>query len=99
MNVERTIEHLLQLHARAEHRMDRTDRQIQGIQKLIRIGMKQIVDIGKAQKEAQAAHKEAQQEWSFKFNALIDAQQRTDAKIEKLTDLWLKRPPNGKGKH
>ncbi len=80
MNVDRAIEHLLELHARAEARMDkaearmdRTDRQIEAIQKLMKTGMKLIVRI-----EA--------------------AQARTDAKIDRLADLWLKRPGNGNGK-
>ena len=87
MDVERAIEHLLELHARAEARMDRaetrmdkaearmvrTDRQIAGIQKLVKTGMKLIVRI-----EA--------------------AQARTDAKIDRLAERWLKRPPNGHAK-
>jgi hypothetical protein len=70
MNVERSIEHLLELHARAEARMDRADRQIEAIRKLVKTGMKLIVRI-----EANQA--------------------RTDAKIDKLAEIWLKRPPNG----
>lgn len=70
MDIERSIEHLLQLHARAEARMDRVDRQIEAIRKLVQTGMKLIVRIE-------------------------TAQVRTDAKIEKLAEMWLKRPPNG----
>lgn len=77
MDVERAIGHLLELHARAEARMDkaearmdRTDRQIAAIQKSVKTGMKLIVRI-----EA--------------------AQVRTDAKIDRLAEMWLKRPPNG----
>ena len=84
MEVERAIEHLLELHARAEARMDkaearmdkaearmdRADRQIEAIRKLVKTGMKLIVRI-----EA--------------------AQARTDAKIDRLAEIWLKRPPNG----
>jgi hypothetical protein len=87
MEVERAIEHLLDLHARAEARMDkaearmdkaearmdRTDRQIEAIQKLVKTGMKLIVRI-----EA--------------------AQARTDAKIDRLAEIWLKRPSNGHAK-
>jgi len=73
MDVERAIEHLLDLHARAEARIDRTDRQIEAIQKLMKTGMKLIVRI-----EA--------------------AQARTDAKIDRLAEIWLKRPPNGSAK-
>ncbi len=87
MDVERAIEHLLELHARAEARMDkaearveraearmdRVDRQIDAIQKLVKTGMKLIVQIEVAQK-------------------------RTDAKIDRLAEMWLKRPPNGNAK-
>jgi len=74
MDVERAIERLLDLHARAEARMDRTDRQIEAIQKLVKAGMKLIVRI-----EA--------------------AQARIDAKIDRLAEIWLKRPTNGSSKH
>ena len=84
MDVERSIEHLLKLHARAEQRMDRaeqrmdraearldrTDRQIEAIRKIIKTGMKLIVRIE-------------------------TAQVRTDAKVERLAEMWLKRPANG----
>jgi hypothetical protein len=73
MDVERSIEHLLELHARAEARMDRTDRQIEAIRKIVKTGMKLIVRI-----EA--------------------AQVRSDAKIDRLAEIWLKRPPNGNSK-
>ncbi len=87
MDIERSIEHLLDLHARAdqrmdraearmdraEARMDRTDRQIEAIQKIVKTGMKLIVRI-----EA--------------------AQARSDAKIDRLAEIWLKRPPNGNPK-
>ena len=55
---------------KAEARMDRADRQIEAIRKLVKTGMKLIVRI-----EA--------------------AQARTDAKIDRLAEIWLKRPPNG----
>jgi len=58
---------------KAEARMDRTDRQIEAIQKLMKTGMKLIVRI-----EA--------------------AQARTDAKIDRLAEIWLKRPSNGNAK-
>lgn len=71
VDTERAIEHLLELHARAEVRMDRMERQIEGIRKLVATGMKLIVRIEKAQL-------------------------RTDEKIDRLANLWLKRLPNGK---
>jgi hypothetical protein len=79
MDVERAIEHLListcglKRMDKAEARMDRTDRQIEAIQKLVKTGMKLILRI-----EA--------------------AQARTDPKIDRLAEIWLKRPSNGHGK-
>ena len=69
---------------KAEARMDRTDRQIEAIQKLMKTGMKLIVRIEAAQARTDA-----------KIERLAA---RTDAKIDRLADLWLKRPPNGHGK-
>jgi hypothetical protein len=81
------MEHLLQLHARAQARMDkaearvdRTDRQIEAIRKIVKTGMKLIVRIEATQAEIQKA------------------QSRTDAKIDRLAEIWLKRPPNGHSK-
>ena len=71
---------------RAEARMDRMDRQLLGIQKIIRTGMKLIVRIERSQKESDE-----------KLNALIEAQQRSeqreerlDAKLEKLMESQRK---------
>ena len=109
MDFERAVNHLLDLHAsaiermhvaeqrmnraeermdRAEARMDRTDRQIAGLQKLVKTGMRLIVRIEKRQVQNEDS-----------LNALIAAQLRTDAKIDRLATIWLKRPPNGKGRH
>lgn len=99
MDIERAIEHILDIQARAEVRMDRaevrmdrseartdrTDRQIQAIRKLIQAGMKLIVQSQKAGKETDA-----------RLAELADAQLKTDRKLDKLIELSLKRPPNGR---
>jgi hypothetical protein len=99
MNVERAIEHILEMQERAETRMDRaetrmdrTDRQIAGIQKLIRTGMKLIVRIEKAQDRTEAAQKRT----DAKLAELAEAQLKSERKFEKLVDLWRQHPPNGK---
>jgi hypothetical protein len=107
MDIERAIEHILDLQARAEvrmdraeARMDRTDRQIRGIQKLIQTGMKLIVKTQKAGKDSEtrldAKLKEAETRLDAKLAELADAQLKTDRKFDKLIDLWTKRPPNGR---
>ena len=75
MNVEKAIEHILQIQAAAEGRVDKAERQIDAIRKLLRTGMKLVVDIGEAQKAG-----------DFKINALIDAGQRTDHRLAKLAE-------------
>lgn len=63
MDVERSIEHLLKLHARAEARMDRTDRQIEAIRKIIKTGMKLIVRIEAAQVRTDAKVEKLAEMW------------------------------------
>ena len=75
MNVEKAIEHILQIQAAAEGRVDKAERQIDAIRKLLRTGMKLVVDIGEAQKAG-----------DFKINALIDSGQRTDHRLAKLAE-------------
>jgi hypothetical protein len=77
MNVERAIEHILQIQARAkarmgpaEARMDRTDRQIKAIQKLIQTGMRVIVQIGNAHKRTDE-----------RLAVLAESQLKTDRKL------------------
>ncbi len=85
MDIGRAIEHILDLQARAELRMDRTDRQMRATQKLIQTGMKLLVQTQKAGKEADAR-------LDAKLKELADAQLKTGRKFDKLIDLWLKRP-------
>jgi hypothetical protein len=65
--------------------MDRTDRQLQAIQKLIQAGIKLSVQTQKAGKKTDA-----------RLAELAAAQLKTDWKFDKLIDLWTKRPPNGR---
>lgn len=107
MDIERAIEHILDLQARAEvrmdraeARMDRTDRQTRAIQKLIQTGMKLIVQTQKAGKEAEtrldSKLKEAETRLDAKLTELADLQLKTDRKLDKLIEHSLKRPPNGR---
>jgi len=93
MDIERAIEHILQIQAqaearmdRAESRMDRTDRQMKAIQKLIQTGMKLIVQIGAAQKKTDQ-----------KLTELAELHLKTDRKLDRLIDAWNRRSPNGRG--
>ena len=84
MEVERTIEFILQMQAaaearaakadermdRAEARMDKFDRRLEAIGKLLQTGMKILVKIE-------------------------EGQHKTDRKLDRLIDSWTKRPTNG----
>jgi hypothetical protein len=48
---ERTVEHLLALHARAEARMDRLDRQLQATANLVRAGVKFVTKVARNQRQ------------------------------------------------
>jgi hypothetical protein len=70
MEVEKAIEHILQIQAAAEGRMDKMERQLGAISNLMRTGVKLVINIREAQKTAE-----------FKINALIDSGQRTDHRL------------------
>jgi chromosome segregation ATPase len=79
---------------RADARMDRADarsqqlearfeKRMRGFEKLAKIGMKEIVELGRQQRET-----------DHKMNALIDSQQRTEATLRALME-GLRRGGNG----
>ena len=79
---------------RAEARMDRADarsqqlearfeKRMRGFEKLVKIGMKEIVELGRQQRET-----------DHKLNALIDSQERTEATLRALME-GLRRGGNG----
>jgi hypothetical protein len=79
VDVEGTIQFILESQAKAEARMGVIDVRLDSITKLIRQGMRLLV---KFQGEATAF----QTETTSKFNALVDVQLRTDAKLEELAE-------------
>jgi hypothetical protein len=66
-------------HARAMQRMDRTDKQIEGIKKLIMTGMKLIVRLEKRDDEIQ-----------LKIDAFVDSQMRAEERMKKHEE-WLRK--------
>ncbi len=73
MEVEKAIEHILQIQAAAEGRMDKMERQFGAMSNLMRTGIKLVINIREAQNTAE-----------FKINALIDAGQRTEQRLAEL---------------
>ena len=85
MNVERTIEFILNSQAKAEARMDKTDKEIAAIRKLLHQGMRILVSIENAQKRTEARVAELAQTQ----NELAQAQKKTEAAMaqsQKRTD-------------
>src|SRR5262245_42530664 len=79
MNVEKTIEFILNSQARAEARMDKTDKRIDAIGKLVQQGMRILVRIESAQKRNEARVAELAQAQK----ELAQAQKKMDADLRK----------------
>lgn len=76
MDVEGTIQFILESQAKAEARMGAMDARLDSITKLLKQGMRMLVTF--------------QTETNSKFNALVDAQLRTDAKLEQVAEAQLR---------
>jgi len=85
MNVEKTIEFLLEHQARAEVRMDRIDKRLDGITKLMRMGAKAMLATDKRLNALAATQKRTDQA----IVALTDSQKRTEQAMA-ATDERLK---------
>jgi tellurite resistance protein len=83
LDVEGTIQFILESQAKAEARLSVIDGRLDSITKLIRQGMRLLV---KFQGEAAAF----QSETTSKFNTLVDSQMRTDAKLDRVAEAQLR---------
>ena len=85
MDIEGTIQFILESQAKHEGHMAALDERMTGISKLIQQGMQLLLSF--------------QTESTYKINALIDAQQRSETKIDRLADSLQKlidlKNPNG----
>jgi hypothetical protein len=72
--VERAIEHLLALHARAEARMDRMDKQIQATANLVRAGIRIVIRLGQENRQLARETRQTNQ----RLDKLIGALYRTE---------------------
>jgi hypothetical protein len=112
MDVEKTIQAILESQLRAEKRADRADermdraekradkfdKQLNATKNLVQKGMQIILKINAELKESRA-------EFRFRINALIDAQNRTeeamrksDEKFNRLLDQLNRKSTNGRNK-
>jgi hypothetical protein len=95
MDVERTIEFILQMQAKSEARADRSearadrfDKRLEATRKLVETGIRLLVKIEKN-------HVESKKDFDRRLKELLDAQKRTDLKLDRLIDFWGKRRSNG----
>jgi chromosome segregation ATPase len=82
---------------RAEARMDRAearaaemdarfDKRMRGFEKLVKIGMRELADLRKFARQSDERMEQRSKEIDHKINALIDAQQRTEASLRAFLD-------------
>jgi septal ring factor EnvC (AmiA/AmiB activator) len=116
MDVEKTIEFILETladsaawRAETERRMARTDRQIHGIQTLLKMGARQLIGLTAAQKRTDQAIRKLSAdvaELRVMANDMMASISRMSASVDKLTaaqrrtderfQRWLDRGHNGK---
>jgi hypothetical protein len=84
MDVERTIEFILKSQANAERRMDRFDKRLEGIARLIQQGMRMLSSNAEAQKRADLRLAVYQKRTDLRFAELSRAQKRTDSALAEL---------------
>jgi hypothetical protein len=88
MDVERTIEFIVDMQAKAEARMDKFDKRLEATRKLVEAGMRILVN---SQKE----HAEWKKEMGRTMKELAESQKKTDLKLDRLIDFWAKQRTNG----
>ena len=102
MDVERTIEFIIDMQAKAEvrmaksdermakydermakfdERMDKFDKRLEATRRLVEAGMKFIV--------------KSQKDFDRRIKELVELQNRTDLKLDRLIDSWAKQRTNG----
>jgi hypothetical protein len=90
MNVEKTMEFILENLGDVAVKQARSERQIHSIQNLLKIGMRQLVNLTAAQKRTD----QAVREMAVSVRELAASQKRTDARFQR----WLDRGSNGKSR-
>jgi len=75
---------------RMDARMDRMDarfeKRMQGFEKLVKIGMRELADLRRFNRQLGEKLEQFSKETDHKINALIDSQQRTDASLRAFLD-------------
>ncbi len=106
MDVERTMQFILDQQAKAEvrwqkseermgrleKRQEKFDKSLVKVRQLIVVGMKMLNQVTASQKAAHVELREIRED----IRGLTAAQKRTDAKFERLVELMSRRSPNGR---
>jgi hypothetical protein len=101
MDVQRTMEFILEQQAAMAARQEAMDRRqeaqqkkIDAILKLIQAGMKWVAK----HEQTLAKHEEFIAENSRQIKGLLEAQKATDKKLDRLLEARMRRPSNGRSK-
>ena len=89
MDIERTMEFILSAQAKAEIRMDKMDKRIDGIAKLLHQGMRILVKVESAQQRTEARVAElfqAQKRTETTMAELAEAQKQTQRSLKAFLD-------------
>ena len=84
--MDRADERMGRIEARASLMDARFDKRMRGFEKLVKIGMRELADMRKFARQSDERMERRSKEIDHKINALIDAQQRTEASLRAFLD-------------
>jgi hypothetical protein len=94
VRMDRADERMDRIEARAALMDARFDKRMRGFEKLVKIGMRELADLRKFARQSDERMERRSKEIDHKINALIDAQQRTEASLRAFLDS--RRTRNGR---
>jgi hypothetical protein len=94
VRMDRADERMDRIEARAALMDARFDKRMRGFEKLVKIGMRELADLRKFARQSDERIERRSKEIDHKINALIDAQQRTEASLRAFLDS--RRSRNGR---
>jgi len=103
MDVERTMEFILEQQARNAVEHEGFERGLKSLRVLVQVGMKMMVKLQEGQKQLQEGHKQLQKELRDGMREMQDESTATKAEVralvraqKKLTDALLRQHTNGR---
>lgn len=86
VRMDRADGRIARAEARAAEMDARFDRRMRGFEKLVKIGMRELADLRKYSRQLDERMDRRSKETDHKINALIEAQQRTEASLRAFLD-------------